>query len=524
MRKKLSMRKVREVMRLKASGLSIRQIARSCNIPRSTVSDYLDRFLFSGLKWPLDPQMSEAQLDKCLFEKPEVRSRDIKRPEPDWPVVSLELKRKAVTLRLLWQEYRENHPDGYGYSQFCVLHRNWTKTLPVSMRQNHKAGEKLFVDYAGMRMPLNNLKTGEITAVEIFVAALGASQYLYAEATCTQRLSDWIGSHVRAFEYFGGVTEIVVPDNLKSGVTKSCRYEPTINQAYAYMAEFYGVAVIPARPRKPKDKAKVESGVQIVEREILARLRDRTFFSLMELNRAIKELLVAVNKRPFQKLKTSRLELFEEIDKPALRPLPSQRYEYSLFFQPKVNIDYHIEVLGHYYSVPFHLKSQKVDVRVTSRVVEIMHQGIRIATHVRNERKGRHTTESSHMPKAHQAHQEWTPSRLIQWAKTIGPHCASAVEHIINSRKHPEQGYRSCLGIMRLAKSYTPDRVENACHRALILEVCSYQSIKSILNTGKDYEPLPDDGAIPVVCKKYHQNVRGKDYYNTSERKDTSRA
>ncbi len=518
------MRKIKEVMRLKASGLSIREIARSCNIPRSTVSNYLDRFLFAGLKWPLDPHMSEEQLDKSLFEKPEVRSRDIKRPEPDWPTVSRELKRKGVTLRLLWQEYRENYQEGYGYSQFCSLYRSWLKTIPVSMRQIHKAGEKLFVDYAGMRMPLTDIKTGEITPVQIFVAALGASQYLYAEATRTQQLSDWIGSHVRTFEYLGGVTEIVVPDNLKSGVTKSCRYEPNINQTYANMAQFYGVAVIPARPRKPKDKAKVENGVQIIEREILARLRNITFFSLAELNRFIKELLVAVNKRPFQKLDASRLELFEEIDKPALKPLPSQPYEYGLFFQPKVNIDYHIEVLGHYYSVPFHLKAQKVDVRVTSRMVEVMHHGKRIATHVRSDSKGRHTTETSHMPKAHQKHLEWTPGRLIQWAGKIGPHCAKAVEDIIKRRDHPEQGYRSCLGIMRLSRSYNPVRVEAACHRALILEVCSYQSIKSILSTGKDYEPLPDDNAAPEDCKAYHQNVRGKDYYKTSEKKELSHA
>lgn len=509
-------------MRLKASGLSIRQIARSCNIPRSTVSDYLDRLLFAGLEWPLDPPMTEEELNKCLFEKPSVRSRDVKRPEPDWSIVSKELKRKAVTLRLLWQEYRENISDGYGYSQFCALYRNWTKTLPVSMRQNHKAGEKLFVDYAGMKMPINNSKTGEITAVEIFVAALGASQYLYAEATYTQRLSDWIGSHVRTFEYLGGVTEIIVPDNLKSGVTKSCRYEPDINQAYADMADFYGVAVIPARPKKPKDKAKVENGVQIVEREILARLRNLTFFSLAEINRSIQELLVAVNNRYFQKLDTSRQKLFEEIDKPSLRPLPPQRYEYSQFFQPKVNIDYHIEVLGHYYSVPFHLKAQKVDVRVTNRMVEVLHNGKRVAAHVRSNRKGRHTTEKSHMPKAHQAHQEWSPSRLIQWAGKIGPHCAKAVEHIINSRKHPEQGYRSCLGIMRLSKSYNSSRVEAACRRALVFEVCSYQSIKSILHTGKDYEPLPDDELKPIENKSYHQNVRGKDYYSKPERKELS--
>ena len=517
------MRKIKEVMRLKASGLSIREISRSCNIPRSTVNDYLDRFSFTGLSWPLDPEMTDDQLNEQLFSPSSVRSRDVKRPEPDWHVLSKELKRKAVTLRLLWQEYRESESDGYGYSQFCVLYRNWTKTLPVSMRQSHKAGEKLFVDYAGMTMPLTDAKTGKVSAVQIFVASLGASQYLYAEATMSQRIADWIGSHVRTFEYIGGVTEILVPDNLKSGVTKACRYEPDINKSYADMARFYGIAVIPARPRKPKDKAKVESGVQIIEREVLARLRDRKFFSLAELNTAIRELLSVVNKRPFQKLDASRLDLFNEIDKPALKPLPQGCYEYGQFLVSKVNIDYHIDIMGHYYSVPFRLKGQKVDVRVTERMVEVLYNGKRIATHLRSRKKGMHTTEASHMPKAHRAQLEWSPSRLMQWAgKEVGAFCAGAVEHIIESREHPEQGYRACLGIMRLSKSYDPARVEAACRRALALEVCSYQSIKSILSTGKDYEPLPDDEALPANSSIYHKNVRGNDYYNISETKENT--
>ena len=342
MRKKLSMRKIKEVMRLNASGLSIRKISRSCNIPRSTVNDYPDRFSFAGLSWPLDPDLNDDQLNERLFSPSAVRSRDVERPEPDWSVLSKELKRKAVTLLLLWQEYRENESDGYGYSQFCVLYRNWTKTLPVSMRQSHKAGEKLFVDYAGMTMPLTDSKTGNVSAVQIFIASLGASQYLYAEATMSQRIPDWIGSHVRTFEFIGGVTEILVPDNLKSGVTKACRYEPDINKSYADMARFYGIAVIPARPRKPKDKAKVESGVQIIEREVLARLRDRKFFSLAELNTAIRELLSVVNKRPFQKLDASRLELFNEIDKPALKPLPPEplRIRSVLHFKSKYRLPY----------------------------------------------------------------------------------------------------------------------------------------------------------------------------------------
>ncbi|NQU39839.1 MAG: IS21 family transposase [Lentisphaerae bacterium] len=357
--------------------------------------------------------------------------------------------------------------------------------------------------------------TGEVCDAEIFVAALGASQYLYAEATRTQQLPDWIGSHVRTFEYLGGVTEIVVPGNLKSGVTKACRYEPDVNPTYANMADYYGIAVIPARPKKPKDKAKVESGVQIVEREVLARLRDRTFFSLGELNQAIRELVAAVNTRPFQKLDESRRQLFEELDQPALKALPSRRYEYGEFFLPTVNIDYHVELLGHYYSVPYTLKGQKVEARLTARMLEILYRGKRVASHVRNDRTGHHTTDPSHMPKAHREHMEWSPSRITQWAGTIGSHCALAAEEIIRSRQHPEQGYRACLGLVRLSKSYEASRVDAACHRALALEVCTYQSIISILKTGKDSEPLPGDGADLMGCNVHHQNVRGKAYYST---------
>ncbi len=510
------MRKITEVARLKASGLGIRQIARSCAIARSTVSDYLSRLAEAGLSWPFPPEMSETDLDARLFRRPEQRGRDLARPVPEWAGIHKELRRKAVTLKLLWEEYRETYAAGYGYSSFCEQYRGWSKTVDVCMRQVHRAGEKLFVDYAGMTMPVVDPCSGETYTAEIFVAALGASQYLYAEATRTQQLQDWVGSHVRTFEYLGGVPEVVVPDNLKSGVSKACRYEPEINPTYAHLAGYYGTAVIPARVRKPKDKAKVESGVQIVEREILARLRDRKFFSLDELNRAIGELLVGVNQRRFQKLDVSRHELFEQFDRPELRPLPKRRYEYSEFFKPRVNIDYHIEVLGHYYSVPFNLKGQKVEVRLTARMLEVLHRGQRVASHVRDDRKGQHTTEPSHMPKAHREHLEWSPSRLIQWAGTIGPFCAEVAEEIIRGRPHPEQGYRSCLGIMRLSRSYDPARVEAACHRAVVMEVCSYQSIKSILKSGKDSEALPGEDPASIPCDHHHHpNVRGKDYYQS---------
>jgi len=511
------MRKVSEVARLSASGLSNRKIAGSCQIARSTVADYLERLKEAGLRWPFPPELSKEELDVRLFHNSEARGRDTDRPLPDCKDVHKELRGKAMTLRLLWEEYLEIHPGGYSYSQFCDIYRRWNKTVDVCMRQAHYAGEKLFVDYAGMTVPIIDPETGAVFYAEIFVATLGASNYIYAEATRTQQLHDWLSSHVRAFAHLGGVTEILVPDNLKSGVTSPCRYEPDINKSYNDLATFYGVAVIPARVRKPQDKAKVETGVQIVEREVLAPLRNHKFFSLADLNRVIRERLEKLNKRPFQKLDGTRLELFEQLDKPALKPLPSRRYEFAEFRTATVNIDYHIDVLRHYYSVPYELKGQMVDVRLTARMVEILHKCKRIASHMRDDRKGRHTTDPAHMPKAHREYLAWTPSRIISWAGKTGPYCKRVAEEIIASRQHPEQGYRSCLGIIRLGKDYEGPRIEAACQRALALDVCSYKSIKSILKNDKDKEPLPGDEVEAAGCISHHQNVRGKGYYTTQE-------
>jgi transposase len=505
------MRKVSEVARLRASGLSNRQIARSCNLARSTVAEYVERFEGAGLKWPLPPEMSEEELDVRLFQRPETRGRDSARPLPEWQAIHKELQRRAVTLRLLWEEYQQTWPEGYGYSQFCEHYRRWTETIDVCMRQTYRAGERLFVDYAGMTMPVVDPISGEVYNAQIFVAALGVSHYLYAEATRTQQLPDWIDSHIRTYEYLGGVTEITSPDNLKSGVSTACLYDPDVNPTYLDMARHYGTVVIPRRPRKPRDGAKVESGVQIVEREVLARLRDRTFFSLMELNRAIWEPLEQVNKRPFQKLDGSRLELFRELDKPALRPLPPQRYEFASFLKPTVNIDYHIEVMGHYYSVPFELKGQKVDVRLTVRMVEVLHKIKRVAGHVRDDRKGRYTTDPAHMPKAHREHLDWTPSRIIHWAGTIGPNCATVAEEIIQSRQHPEQGYRASLGLMRLGARYGNERLEAACERALTFDLVSFRAVRNILEAGMDRLKAEQASARP---EKPHANLRGPGYYS----------
>lgn len=513
-KERLSMRKLTEVLRLKATGLSARQIARSCAVARSTVAEYLARMQAAGLSWPLPPELKEEDLEQRLFGgNSPTRNRDPLRPLADWPAIHKELSQKGVTLKLLWQEYRQAQAEGYRYSQFCEHYRRWAKSVDVCLRQTYRAGERLFVDYSGLTMPWHDPESGEIREAQIFVAALGASHYLYAEATGSQRLPDWIEAHIHAYEYLQGVPEITVPDNLKSGVARACRYDPDINPTYQDMAAHYGTAIMPTRVRHPRDNAKAESGVQIIEREVLAPLRHQTFFSLAELNRAIWPRLHAVNRRRFQKLAVSRYDLYLELDKPALKPLPPTRYEYAEFHKARVNIDYHIEVQGHYYSVPYELKGEQLDVRLSTRMVEALHKGRRVAAHPRNASKGRHTTDPAHMPRAHREHLAWTPSRIMHWAGTLGPHCAQAVAQIIASRPHPEQGYRAALGIIRLAKGYTAARVEAACRRALALDVCCYQSIKSILKSGKDQEPLRSDLSAVSPCRLLHPNVRGPEYY-----------
>ena len=513
-RERLSMRKIKEVLRLRwEAGLSHRAIASSCGIGCATAREYLIRAQAAGLGWPLPEELGEAELEQRLFPPPS--SSDAKRPEPDWGQVYQELRRKGVTLGLLWQEYKAVHRNGYQYSQFCNRYRVWSGTLDLPMRQTHRAGEKLFVDYAGQTMPVVDRKTGEVHEVQVFVAASGASSYTYVEATWTQTLPDWIGAHVRCFAFLGGVHEIIVPDNLKAGVSSACRYEPDLNPTYAELARHYGCAIVPARVRKPRDKAKVENAVQGVERSILAPLRNRTFFSLAELNQAIWERLDEYNRKPFQKLEGSRRSVFEELDRPALKPLPAQAYEFAEWKEATVNIDYHVDADGHYYSVPHALVRQRVEVRLTATTVEVFHKGKRVASHFRAHHKGRHTTVKEHMPKAHQQHLEWSPQRIIRWAEKAGPATAEVVEHILSSRPHPEQGYRSCLGILRLGKHYSAGRLEAACRRAIALNAFSYRNIESILKNGLDQQPLPQSAPEPPVI--HHDNVRGPEYYQDEE-------
>jgi len=506
------MRKIIEVIRLySVHGKSIRQIAKSCSVAHSTVREYLDRARQAGLTWPIDPGLDNSALEAVLFPKRSLPAD--RRGMPPMEYLYKEMKRKGVTLQLLWYEYKQTNPEGYQYTQFCHHYRQWTRKLDLTLRQEHRAGEKLFVDYAGQTVPIIDPSTGEVLQAQIFIAALGASNYTFAEASLAQDLPSWIRSHVHAFEFFGGVPDILVPDNLKAGVTHPCRYEPDLNPTYHDLAQHYRTTVIPARRGHAKDKAKVESAVLVAERWILAALRNHTFFSQAELNRCIAEKLRELNNRRFKKLDGTRRTLFEAVDKPALKPLPSIPYEYAEWRKAMVNVDYHVVADRHYYSVPYQLVREHVEVRMTSTTVEVFFKNKRVASHPRSYRQGGFTTLSQHMPKSHQRYLEWSPSRIIRWAEQYGPMTQKLVTAILDSRPHPEQGFRSCLGIMRLGKRYPHDRLEAACARALAIKAYSYKNVESILKNGLDQQPLPlnqDDQTQPLT----HHNVRGKDYYH----------
>jgi transposase len=466
------------------------------------------------MNWPEAAELSDTELEARLFPTEHVPS-SVHRPSPDCEYIYQELRQYRnvnLTLTQLWLEYKEQHPDGYQYTQFCEYYRRWRSKLDYCMRQEHRAGEKLFIDYCD-GLSIVDPVTGELVPSQLFVAVWGASNYTYAEATLSQALPNWIGSHVRAFDYSGCVPRVLVSDNLKSGVNKACIYEPELNPTYADMAEHYGCAVLPARPRKPRDKAKAEAGVLIAQRWILAVLRQRTFYSLGELNSAIRECLERLNIRLLRRLGKSRRELFETMDRPNALPLPKHPYEYAEWLKSKVNIDYHIEVDHHYYSVPFRLLRERLDIRLTATTMEAFHKGERVAAHVRSCIRGTHTTLREHMPPEHRRYAEWSPSRFIQWAGKTGVATAQLVEKIITARTYPEQGYRACLGIIRLGQHYEPERVEAAAERALKYNTCSYKSVKAILAAGldrhQDAEEPPRQAILPM-----HGNVRGGEYYH----------
>lgn len=504
------MRKAREILRLKHElGLTNRQIGRSVHLSHVAVGKYLQLAKEAGIHWPLPPDLEDEQLKDLLYasEKPETQAA---RPLPPMEWVHTELRKKGVTLQLLWEEYHREHPDGYGYTQFCEYYKRYRSHLEPALRKTYKAGEQMFVDWAGQKLWFRD--ADELRPAHLFVAVLGASNYTYAEAFESTQLPCWVQAHTNAWEFFGGVALLTVPDNDKSAVTRACRYEPGLNPTTQEMAEHYGTVILPTRPGKPKDKAKVEAAVLNAERRILAALRDQRFFSLAEVNGAVGRELEQLNRRPFKKLPGSRAELFETLDKPALKPLPAQRYELAEWRKAKVNIDYHVQVDNHLYSVPYRLISQEVEARLKRQTVEIFHRGKRVAMHARSHRKGGFSTDAAHRPKAHQRHLEWSPGRLVQWAGTIGEHCSGLVEQLLQDRPHPEQGYRSCLGIMRLGRRYGSQRVEAACRRARALDACSYQSIKSILETNLDRQPIPEQPSSRSAVKQ-HANVRGAEYY-----------
>ncbi len=514
---RMSMRKTKEILRLKWEGLlSNRQIARSCQVSPGTVWKYVCRAQAHQLNWEKVAAMTEEDLDRCLFSEGSP-SPEAEKPLPDFKRMHEDLRRhKSLTLALLWQEYKQAHPEGYEISRFCELYRRWEKTLDLVMRQEHRGGEKLFVDYCdGPRLP--HAVTGEPAMVQIFVAVWGASNYTYAEATWTQELWNWIHSHVRAFEYFGCVPRVIVPDNLKSGVHSPCRYEPEENPTYGELAVHYGTTVIPARPYEPRDKAKVEAGVLIVQRWILAALRHRQFANLPELNAAIRELLEILNLRPLRKLKKSRRELFLLLDQPNALVLRDRPYEFARWKKARVNVNYHIEVDSHNYSVPSRLVHQEVDVRVTRSVVEVLQKGNRVASHPRSSQAHGYTTLPEHMPSSHRHYAQWTPERMVAWAKKTGPATAALVEAILASRRHPEQGYRATLGILRLENKagVGRERLEKAAERALRFRSFSFRSVKNILERGLDQQT--QDTLQMNLTLPLHDNIRGSQYYESTQ-------
>ena len=503
---RLSVRTIREILRLKHEiGLSNRAIARACQVSNSTVGEYITRAEQAGWTWPLPEEVSEEELYRRLFPEGE-KPKGTERPVPNWEEIHRDLSRQGVTLRLLWQEYREQYPDGYGRSQFQELYARWNQAHTTSMRLPHKGGEVLEVDYAGMTVSITHPETGEITPAQVFVAVLPASSYTYAEIQPSQELNHWLAGHVRAFAFFGGAPKIIRPDNLKSGVKKPNYYEPDLNPSYQELAEHYHVAVLPARVRKPKDKAHVENGVQNVERWILAVLRDCTFFSIAEANRAISPLLIELNQKEMQHMGKSRQQLFEELDQPALLPLPEHPYEFARWKTARVNIDYHVAFEGHYYSVPHTLIGQEVRIRATERMVEIFHRGQQVAIHPLSTIQGSFSTCADHMPSHHRFVLNTDSDWLLREAAKVGPHTAAYMTAVLRSRPYPQQAFRTCLGILDLAKKYLPSLMELACQRLLLAKLLTYQDLKSEL------EHLPADHSMPALPA--HDNVRGDSYYH----------
>jgi transposase len=505
---------IEEILRLRhEAGRTQREIASGCGIAQSSVHKVLAHAKAAGLGWPLPEGLDEPALHELLFGQPASSQAGVRyRAEPDFEYLQRELQQhKHLTLQLLWEEYRGREPGGYGYSRFCDLYRKWRKKQNLVMRQEHRAGEKVFVDYAGATLEVDDAETGRTRPAQIFVAVLGASSYTYAEASWSQELGSWIDSHVRAFQFYRGCPQVCVPDNLRSGVTRACLYQPEVNRAYREMARLYGVAVVPARPRKPRDKAKAEAGVQLVERWILAALRHERFTSLGELNERIRELTQQLNQKPFRKRPESRASLFRTLDQPALRALPAQRYEHSEWLAARVHPDYHVQVCKHFYSVPCELVQEKLDVRLTLDAVEFFHQGRRVAAHARSREEWGCTTLAAHQPRAHRQQARWTPERMKSWAAGKGPGLGRLAREILDHSEYPRERYREVNGLIRLADQYGVERMEAAARRALHYGTVSYRDVKAILESGADRLEL--EGGEEAGPAAAHENVRGPEYY-----------
>ena len=504
------MRQLRQLLRLHHEGVSLRQIGHRLGAARSTVADNLDRARAAGLAWPLPAELSDDELERRLFARPGTKPAARRRVEPDWAALVRELKRPGVNLQVLWEEYRQTHPDGYGYSRFCDLFREFERRLSPVMRQHHAAGDKVFVDYSGKKIGIADPSTGEVRDAEIFVGVLGASNYTYAQASWTQALPDWIEAHVRMFRFFGGVPRLVVPDNLKSAVHKASFYDPEINRSYGMMAAHYGVGILPARPRRPKDKAKVEAGVRFAQTWLLGRLRHQTFFSLTEANAAIASMLDRMNAHVMRRLGVSRKDLFETVERPALRELPATDYEFAEWRLARVGPDYHVEVESFFYSVPHALIRAQVEVRVTSRTIEVFHRSQRVAAHQRRYGGRRHGTNPDHMPSAHRRYAEWTPDRIRRWARSVGPNTEGLIIAVLSNRPHPEQGFRTCLGLLRLFRGLDPVRAEAVAAHAQAIGALTYKSVASILEHNLDRTARSPESPIVIA----HPNVRGPGYFN----------
>ncbi len=513
------MKMIKEVLRLfYTCGLTHREIAKSVGCSRGAIGEYIQRAKAAGLDWPLACELDESEIEKRLFTPVSKRGE---RPLPDFSYIHTEKKKKGVTLIQLWAEYKEDNPNGYEYTQFAEYYRRLKKDLNISMRQQHEPGRKVFSDFAGKTLAITDPDTGEVNYAHLFVCTLGASNFTFAELFWNEKVESWCNGHALAFEYFGGCPKIIVPDNPKAVIIKASSYDPDIHPSFAQMAAHFGVAVIPARVGKPKDKAKVEAAVLLATRWILAVLRNRKFFSLEEARAAVRELLEKLNDRNFKKMPGSRRSQFEEIDKPALLPLPATSYEFAHFKKATVNVDYHIEYDSHYYSVPFQYRHEVVEVRATASIIEIFRKGKRIASHPRGFAVNKASTLPEHRPKNHRDYGDWPPQRIIDWAHKVGPSTGSLIKIIMDRQQYPEQSYRTCFAILRLAKLYSEERLESACTRALAIRGYSPKSVKSILDSNLDRRPLPEK---PIQLCIVHENIRGANAFVPESNKENEYA